>query len=310
MVVRPKPMKMRQIKRLTATALMVAATLDARLSALEIQLAPTQDAMARASEANRNFGGAGALAVAGPTAVNSTGEPQGAYQSILQFDASMAISAFDAQFGAGNWQLTAAGLSLYEVGAPINSIFNVGAGSIEFRWIADDNWLEGMGTPMPPPIEAGGNEISWNFLQTLIAGSASSSLGTPLIALQEGTLSIPLSLTAAFASDLMSGGFVSIFIAPVSPAVGLTFRAMDYFPAPTTGPRLVLTALPLVDFDGDVNCDGVVNPADVGPFVLALTDPEEYANQFPNCGVERADMNDDGLSDGRDVQGFVDALIP
>jgi len=303
-------MQKQQLRRLTATALVVAATFDARLSAAEIQLAPTQDAMARAAEPNRNFGSAGALAVAGPTAVNSAGVPQGAYQSILQFDASMATSAFDAQFGAGNWQLTAAAISLYEVEAPINSIFNVGAGAIEFRWIGDDNWLEGIGTPMPPPIDAGGNEISWNFLQTLVAGSATSLLGTPQVAVQEGALSIPLSLTPAFTSDLMSGGFVSIFVAPVSPTVGLTFRAMDYFPNPATGPRLVLTALPLVDFDGDLNCDGVVNPADVGPFVLALTDPEAYANQFPNCGVERADMNDDGLTDGRDVQGFVDVLIP
>lgn len=307
---RPKPMYHRQIKRLTAAVLLVVATLDARLHAADIQLAPTQDAMARAAEPNRNFGGAGALAVAGAAAVNASNEPQGEYLSVLQFDASDATTLFDAQFGPGNWQLTAASLSFYQMGDPLNPIFNIGAGTIDLRWISDDNWLEGSGTPMPPPIDAGGNEVSWNFLQTLLAGTDSSLISTAQLAIQTGPISIPLSLTPLFANDILAGGFVSIFASPVTPTVGVTFRARDYFPDPTTGPRLVLTAQPLVDFDGDLNCDGTVNLSDVSPFVLALVDPDAYGNAFPNCGVERADMNDDGLSDGRDIAGFVDRLIP
>lgn len=266
--------------------------------------------MAREVEPTRNFGGAGALAVAGPTAVNGANEPQGQYQSILQFDANIATSAFDTQFGPGNWQLTAASLSLYQVGAPINPIFNIGAGSVSFSWISDDNWLQGSGTPAPPPVDAGGNEISWNMLQTLVAGASTANLATAPVAVQTGTILIPLTLAPPFASDILAGGFVSIFAAAASSSVGFTFRAIEYFPDPSTGPRLVLTAQPLVDFDGDLNCDGVRNLSDLEPFVLALTDPVAYANQFPSCGVERADMDDDGFSDGRDIPGFVGVLLP
>ncbi len=280
------------------------------LFAADVSIAPMQDAMAREVEPTRNFGGAGALAVAGSAAVNGVNEPQGQYQSILQFDANIATSAFDAQFGPGNWQLTGASLSLYQVGAPINPIFNIGAGSVSFRWVSDDNWLQGIGTPGPPPIDAGGNEISWNFLQTLVSGANTANLATAPVAEQTGTISIPLTLAPAFASDVLAGGFVSIFVAPASSTVGFTFRAIEYFPDPATGPRLVLSAQPLIDFDGDLNCDGIRNLADVEPFVLALSDPEAYANQFPSCGVERADMNDDGFSDGRDVAEFVQVLLP
>lgn len=306
----PKLMQYKKLKSLAALWFVTSFSRSVWLYAADVQLPPTQDAMAREFEPTRNFGAAGAIAVAGPSAVNAAGQPQGQYQSILQFDGSEATAGFDAQFGAGNWQLTAAALRLYQVAAPLNPIFNVGPGSIELRWIADDNWLEGMGTPAPPPIDAGGNEISWNFLQALLAGSASSLLSTPQMVIQEGTVSIPLALTPSFVNDVLSGGFVSIFARPVSPTVGLTFRSLDYAPDPNTGPRLVLTAVSLVDSDGDLNCDGVVDVSDVNPFILALLDPEAYGNQFPNCAVDRADMNDDGLIDGRDIQGFVGALIP
>lgn len=266
--------------------------------------------MAREAEPGRNFGGAGALAVAGASAVNGANVPQGQYQSILQFDASVATSAFNDQFGVGNWQLTGARLVLDGVAAPTNPIFNIGAGFISLRWISDDNWLQGVGSPTPPPVDAGGNEISWTFLQTLVAGSTTSLLATQQVVPQNGPVPIPLTLTPQFAGDILAGGFVSIVAVPVSASVGVTFHALEFFPDPNLRPLLVLTALPLVDFDGDLNCDDVINLSDIEPFVLALTDPEAYGNTFPTCGTERADMNDDGQSDGRDVAGFVDVLIP
>ncbi|MGE3181528.1 MAG: hypothetical protein AB7N71_07855 [Phycisphaerae bacterium] len=59
---------------------------------------------------------------------------------------------------------------------------------------------------------------------------------------------------------------------------------------------------------GDVNCDGVVSVADIGAFVLALTDPVGYAAQFPDCDINNADVNDDGMVSVGDIGMFVALL--
>lgn len=65
------------------------------------------------------------------------------------------------------------------------------------------------------------------------------------------------------------------------------------------------------DFDkGDLNCDGSLNGQDISAFVLAISSPEGYATQYPDCFIENADMNLDGSVNGQDIQGFVDALTP
>lgn len=64
-----------------------------------------------------------------------------------------------------------------------------------------------------------------------------------------------------------------------------------------------------VDHRGDLNCDGVVNVDDIGPFALGLVDPAGYAVAYPACFLDRADMNGDALIDGHDVQSFVDRLL-
>ncbi len=61
---------------------------------------------------------------------------------------------------------------------------------------------------------------------------------------------------------------------------------------------------------GDLDCSGAVTPDDVSAFVLALIDPGAYSVQYPVCSTERADMQPDGNVDGKDVQKFVDQLMP
>jgi hypothetical protein len=59
---------------------------------------------------------------------------------------------------------------------------------------------------------------------------------------------------------------------------------------------------------GDLNCDGAVNGYDIDPFVLALTDPEAYAGQWPECDYMLADINGDGAVNGYDIDPFVAVL--
>lgn len=59
---------------------------------------------------------------------------------------------------------------------------------------------------------------------------------------------------------------------------------------------------------GDMNCDGVVSVADIGPFVLALTDPAGYIAAFPTCSSLNGDFSNDGQLSVGDIGGFVAAL--
>jgi hypothetical protein len=60
------------------------------------------------------------------------------------------------------------------------------------------------------------------------------------------------------------------------------------------------------DVPGDANCDGVVNNFDINAFVLALTNPTSYLQQY-GCPVN-ADVNGDGAIDNFDINAFVDVL--
>jgi CubicO group peptidase (beta-lactamase class C family) len=61
--------------------------------------------------------------------------------------------------------------------------------------------------------------------------------------------------------------------------------------------------------DGDVNCDGVVSVTDIGPFVVALTEPQTFSTHYPGCFLERADMNHDGVVSEADIAGLVSRII-
>ena len=59
---------------------------------------------------------------------------------------------------------------------------------------------------------------------------------------------------------------------------------------------------------GDMNCDGLINFGDIDPFVLALTDPAQYAIDYPACDAGNADINGDGLVNFGDIDPFVALL--
>ena len=56
---------------------------------------------------------------------------------------------------------------------------------------------------------------------------------------------------------------------------------------------------------GDMNCDGLVSVGDIGPFVLALTNPSGYASAFPGCDILNGDVNNDGAVSVGDIGPFV-----
>jgi hypothetical protein len=59
---------------------------------------------------------------------------------------------------------------------------------------------------------------------------------------------------------------------------------------------------------GDLNCDGLINAFDIDPFVLALSSPAQYEQQYPNCQYMLADINGDGQVNAFDIDPFVELL--
>ncbi len=59
---------------------------------------------------------------------------------------------------------------------------------------------------------------------------------------------------------------------------------------------------------GDLNCDGLLNNADIDPFVMALTDPSTYDATYPDCNRALADCNGDSLINNADIDAFVALL--
>ncbi|MCB9853653.1 MAG: alpha-mannosidase [Phycisphaerales bacterium] len=94
----------------------------------------------------------------------------------------------------------------------------------------------------------------------------------------------------------------------VKPIESLTFgRADGSSSSRTTGIFAVSGAASPIAID--LNCDDHASIDDLIPFVLALTDPSAYQLGYPDCDAARADVNGDGLSNGMDIQSFVDALL-
>jgi hypothetical protein len=60
---------------------------------------------------------------------------------------------------------------------------------------------------------------------------------------------------------------------------------------------------------GDMNCDGVVSPADIDPFVIALVQGQAaYEALFPDCNYLNGDVNNDGQVTPADIDPFVQIL--
>ncbi len=77
---------------------------------------------------------------------------------------------------------------------------------------------------------------------------------------------------------------------------------------PMTGGWLVRIS-PDPEILGDMDCSGVVDLDDVGPFALALVDPAAYSDAYPACDISLADVNQDGSNNGLDIGDFVEALL-
>ncbi len=265
---------------------------------IQVSLFPTADSFVREQAPTLNYGGAGLLCAGGPDSVNAGGQQNGRFESVMQFDASEATGSFDSAYEPGRWVISRMELRLFENGEPGNSLFPRGVGQFSVKWMSADGWTQGNGTPMVP-MPASGTVICWSLLQTLLAGGTEETLGTLVSTGTDEPMVYPLPFQTSLESELNAGGVASLHIVPITPTIGFSVHSTNYFDS-SKKPVIYLVAVPRGDADGN----GLVTSDDIGPFVTAL-----LTGALPN-GLRTAvvDMNQDGVLDGRDVQGFVARL--
>jgi hypothetical protein len=212
--------------------------LAGRALAADSGASPDADSFLRANDPAHNFGRAGALAVAGPNAVNAAQQPGGAFASLLRFPVGPSLAGFDVAYGAGGWRLTGVVLELNEVAAPRNSLFNRGTGVFEVDWLAGDSWSEGTGSPSAPATDG----VGYGDLPGLAGEGRAVRLGQFANAGQDRRLTLALpAADPAFRADLLGGGSVTLLLVAVDADLGFTLRSRDYGVA-AERPVLRLTA--------------------------------------------------------------------
>jgi hypothetical protein len=191
----------------------------------------------------RNYGAAGSLAISAPTSA-APANTKGEFQSMLQFDLALAKSTFDTQFGLGGWTVTSVQLGLTAT-APANAIFNSSAaGNIDVRWLTNDSWVEGSGTP-------GSNQtagLTFNNLSTYLGGS-DQALGTFLFGGgTSGTSTFTLTLASGLIGDIINGAKATFQLkASAGSQVSSLFNSRDFTglgaSSPSVRPSLSITAV-------------------------------------------------------------------
>ncbi len=183
---------------------------------------PTADAFVSASNADDNYGGAGALAVAG------AGSSAGIFDTVMKFDLS-SIAGYTVQ--SATLELSAP--SLVE-----NPIFGTQeAGNFTVTWMQNSSWVEGTGMPRTPTMDG----ITYDSLPDYLTAN-DEDFGSFAYPGDMGAMnSYTLQLTPDFVSAVTSGTVVSFELTPADDDIDYVFNSKDYV-NPADYPVLVVVA--------------------------------------------------------------------
>lgn len=253
------------------------------------------DSFVRAAAPTLNYGGAGALSVSGSGSANGSGVTNGVFDSFFRFNTVEMVTSFNSLFGPNNWVINGVKLRVTELGAAANPIFNRGIGAFEIRWIANDNWTEGAGTPNGPATTG----INYNDEPALLNSGTDVSLGAFTNAGVDAAQSFPLALSTAFVNDLRAGGEVGFYLTALDAGIGFTFDSRSFgtvsarpFLEISTVPTLGIAAINLTGTD--VVLAGTNAAAGGAYYVLSSTNValplNEWAPVATNVPVANGDF--------------------
>jgi hypothetical protein len=210
------------------------------VKALVFTNTPSADSFVRSSAPTLNYGIAGSVSVSGSAATNASGTVNGIADSFVRFNTAAMVATFNSTFGPNNWVINGVTLKLSEQGAPPNNIFTRGVGSFEIRWIANDDWTEGLGSPQVP----GTSGIVYNDEATLLNVTNDVSLGTYTNSGANTTVTYSLLLQTPLLNDIQQGGEVGLFFTPIDPNIGFTFNSRN-FTSNGAWPSFQVSAVPI-----------------------------------------------------------------
>lgn len=202
--------------------------LAASASGATFTLNPTEDAFVSSANPTSSFGAAGQISVAAP------GLAKGEFQSLLKFNLAAAKASFDTAFGAGLWAIDAVTLKLTNT-APNNALFNGNgagpggtnvnfSGQFTLRWMANDSWVQGDGTP----AAFGTTGVTFSTLPTYLGGS-DETLGTyAYTAATTGSNTWTTALTSGFLADATAGNVVSLLAKAADTSVSFSANALEF----------------------------------------------------------------------------------
>ena len=219
--------------RLVVLSILIVASAALRADAATQSVTAVADAFVRAVAPDSNFGGAGAVVVAPPALSN------GEHQGLMRFDLAPAKVAFDAQFGAGNWNVTSASLRLTTTPASSGNFNANAAGPIQVSWMQNDSWVEGTGTPGAPTTDG----ITFNTLP-LFLSPGDQPMGTiNFPGGNSGANTYAIALASGFSSDVLSGGLASLRLFAGNDTVSFLFNSRNFGTA-ANRPVLLVDAIP------------------------------------------------------------------
>jgi hypothetical protein len=188
-----------------------------------------------------NYGNAGTLAIA---PASST---KGAFDSVILFNTTAAVSQFNTTYGAGNWSITGAQLSLasnfgVQGSQPNNLIFNtINAGSFGIDWLADTTWTVGNGGGSGTRGYPINNDVDYAYIPTLLSFGY-DSLGDFNYTPPGNNVYITYTMPADAGLDTAAAdGAVSLYFYAADNQVSYLFNSQVYA---ANHPELILTATP------------------------------------------------------------------
>ena len=225
-------------RRLAALAVAVSAQLACFGQTTNVSVTPSADAFVWSLAPSSNYGAAGALSVSGSAAVNGSGQQNGLFDSLIRFPMSNVVAAVAGAFGTNGWVVTGATLTLNEVAAPNNPIFDRGVGAFEIRWITSDAWVEGTGKPITPTMDG----VAYQNLSSVLNPALDESLGSFTNSGLDGPVSFTLPLAGGLVSNVLAGADMNLYLTAASDSVGFTFNSKD-FTGTNAWPVLTITAV-------------------------------------------------------------------
>jgi hypothetical protein len=214
----------------------------------------TRDAFVTGGSANasaglpdKNYGGAGALMI------SPAGTTKGEIQTLLKFNLATTKTTLDTTFGAGQWMVNSIKLQLgtnfgSQGAQPNNAIFNaINGGLFKIDWLANDNWIEGTGSPSSATTDG----VTFNDLATLENPLADKLVGTftytPVGNTNPPTVpaaSYIFTLDPSMLADVTAGGDVSFRAYAGDTGVGYLFNSRS-FGTVANQPVLILDVVPV-----------------------------------------------------------------